>query len=54
MTSETVSSGIPFHDRGPRRRRKREKGPEKLFEEIIADNFPNLEKETGIQAQEAQ
>jgi len=28
---------------GPRRRR--EKGPQKMFEEIIAENFPNMEKE---------
>ena len=27
------------HYRGPRRRRK--KGPEKIFEETIAENFPN-------------
>ena len=40
------------HYRGPRRRR--EKGPEKIFEEIIAENFPNLGKETDIQVQESQ
>ena len=35
--------------RGPRRRKK--KGPEKIFEEIIVENFPNM----GInQVQEAQ
>ena len=28
--------------RGPRR--KREKGPEKMFEDIIAENFPNMVK----------
>ena len=33
---------------------EREKGPEKIFEEIIAKNFPNLGKETGAQVQEAQ
>ena len=33
---------------------KREKGAENLFEEIIADNFPNLRKESDIQVQEAQ
>ena len=33
---------------------EREKGPEKIFEEIIAKNLPNLGKETVIQAQEAQ
>ena len=26
-------------------REKREKGPEKIFEEIIAENFPNMGKE---------
>ena len=31
-----------LHYRGPRRRRK--KGPEKIFEEIIAENFPNMGK----------
>ena len=31
------------HYRCPRRRR--EKGPEKIFEEIIAENFPNTGKE---------
>ena len=31
-----------------------EKGGEDLFEQIIAENFLNLGKETGIQAQEAQ
>ena len=33
---------------------EREKGPEKIFEEIIAENFPNIEKETVNQVQEAQ
>ena len=37
---------------GPRR--KREKGYEKIFEEIIVENFPNMEKETIKQTQEAQ
>ena len=36
---------------GPRRR---EKGPEKIFEEIIAENFPNMGKEIVNQVQEAQ
>ena len=31
-----------------------EKGPEKIFEEIIAENFPNMGKETVTQIQEAQ
>ena len=33
---------------------KREKGPEKIFEEIIAENFPNMGKETDTQVQEVQ
>ena len=33
---------------------KRETGKRGLFEQIIAENFPNLGKETGIQVQEAQ
>ena len=31
-----------------------DKGTENLFEEIIAENFPNLGKKTDIQVQEAQ
>ena len=38
--------------RSPRIRR--EKGPEKIFEEIIAENFPNMGKETVTEVQEAQ
>ncbi len=33
---------------------EREKGTEKLFEEIIAKNFPNMGKEPLTQIQEAQ
>ena len=39
--------------RGPRRRREK-KGYEKIFEEIIVENFPNMEKEIVNQVQEAQ
>ena len=42
--------------RGPRKRRQRrrpKKGYEKIFEEIIVANFPNMEKEIGNQVQEA-
>ena len=38
--------------RSPRIRR--EKGPEKIFEEIIAENLPNVGKETVTEVQEAQ
>ena len=33
---------------------EREKGPEKIFEEIIAENFPNLGKKIANQVQELQ
>ena len=33
---------------------EREKGPEKIFEEIIAENFPNVGKEIVNQVQEAE
>ena len=33
---------------------ERERGAENLFEEIIAGNFPNLQKETAIHIQDAQ
>ena len=32
---------------------EREKGPEKIFEELIAENFPNMGKETVKHVQEA-
>ena len=33
---------------------EREKGPEKIFEEIIVKNFPNMGKEIATQVQEGQ
>ena len=33
---------------------ERQKGPEKIFEEIIVENFPNMEKEIATQVQDAQ
>ena len=33
---------------------EREKGPEKIFEEIIVENFSNVGKEIATQVQEAQ
>ena len=33
---------------------EREKGPEKIFEDIIVENFPNMRKEMATQVQEAQ
>ena len=40
-----------MHQRGPRRR---EKGPEKILVEIIAENFSNMGMETVTQIQEVQ
>ena len=40
------------HYRGSRRRT--EKGPEKIFGEIIVGNFPNMGKEIATQVQEVQ
>ena len=42
-----------MHYRGPRGR-EREKGPEKIFEEIRAENFSNIRREIVNQIQEAQ
>ena len=41
-----------MHYKGPRRRR--EKLPEKIFEEITAENFSFMGKETVTQVQEVQ
>ena len=41
-----------FDYRGTKRRR--EKGPKKISEELVALNFSNMEKETVNQAQESQ
>ena len=41
------------HYRGPRGE-EREKGPEKIFEEIIIENLPIMRKEIATQVQEAQ
>ena len=35
-------------------REEREEGPEKIFEEIIVENSPNMGKEIATQVQEAQ
>ena len=44
--------GQSTHNRGSGGEEK-EKGIENVFEEIMAENFPNLKKETGIKTQEA-
>lgn len=50
--SRTTSNLLTFSCQG--NRRIREKGTGKLSEEITAENFPKLAKETDIQVQEAQ
>ena len=40
------------HYRATRGRREREKGIESIFEEVIAENVPNLRKEIVSQAME--
>ena len=43
-----------IHIIGVQEGEEREKGPEKIFEEIIVENFPNVGKEIATQVQEAQ
>ena len=51
-TSETVSNTPTFIEVPEKEEKK--KGYEKIFEEIIVENFPNIEKEIVNQVQEAQ
>ena len=56
-TSETISNAPTYLD--PRRigvleEEEKKKGYEKIFEEIIVEIFPNMEKEIVNQVQEAQ
>jgi len=56
-TSETMSNAPTYLD--PRRigvpeEEEKKKGYEKTFEEIIVENFPNVEKEIANQVQEVQ
>ena len=43
-----------LHYRGPRRRRERKDRPEKIFEDVIVKNFPDMGKEIATQVQEVQ
>ena len=48
-------SNIPtFELQGPQKNKREKKGYEKIFEEIIVENFPNMEKEIVNQVQEVQ
>ena len=45
---------INIHIIGVREGKDREKGPKKIFEEIIVEKFPHMGKEIATEAQEAQ
>jgi len=52
--SETTLNASTFTLQGcQEEEREREKSLEEIFEEIIAENFPNMEKESLTQIQEA-
>ena len=53
MISRTISN-TPIFKLLESRRRREKKGYEKVFEEIIVENFPNMEKKIVNQVQEAQ
>ena len=53
-TSGAALNAPTLNDRGPRRRREKKKGTEKIFAEIILENFPIMGKEIVNQVQEAQ
>ena len=48
----TAPEGINLHLIGIPEGAQRYRGPETVFVQIIADNFPNWGRETGIQIQE--
>ena len=43
-----------IHIIGVQEEKESEKGPQKIFEEIIPENFPNMDKEIVNKVQEAQ
>ena len=50
---ENIES-VNLHITGVPEREERDNGIENVFEDMIAENIPNLKKETDIQAQEVQ
>ena len=52
MSKEQRNRGKNLHIIGVLEGAERDRGPECIFEHIIAENFPNLGRETGIQIQE--
>ena len=53
-TSGTISNAPTFEIWGSHKKKRKRKGTRKVFEEIIIENFLNMEKEIVNQAQEAQ
>ena len=53
-TSGTTSNAPTFEFIGVPEEEEKKKGYEKTFEEIIVENFPNMEKEIVNQVQEVQ
>ena len=53
-TSGTTLNAPTFELWGYQKEKRKKKGIEKIFEEIIAENFPNMGKEIVNQVQEAQ
>ena len=51
-TSGTISNATTFELQGSQKKKEKKKGYEKIFEEIIVENFPNME--IVNQVQEAQ
>ena len=53
-TSATTLNSPTLELQGSQKKKKTDKGPEKLFEDIIVENFPNMGKEIATQVQEVQ
>ena len=45
---------LPYIPIGLPEGKDKEKRPEKIFEDVIVENFPNMEKKAGTQVQEVQ
>ena len=53
-TSGTTLNAPTFELQGSQKEKRERKGPEKIFEEIIVENFPDMGKEIATQVQEVQ
>ena len=53
-TSGTISKAPTLELLGSQKKKKKRKGYQKIFDEIIVENFPNMEKEIISQVEEAQ